>query len=706
MAKQRGAWDGLTLAHGRYRVESLLGAGGMGFVYRARDANIDADVVIKVPRPEMLRDSDFAFRFRKEIQALVKLSHPHIVKISDAGEHDGLPFAIMQYLPGGSLDDRIEIGADGRMVPHPPGSLADWLPDVARALDFVHDRGYIHRDIKPGNILFDESGYAFLSDFGIVKAITAAAAPDPSRATTMTAAGGLVGTLEYMAYELVMDQPYDGRADQYALAVTVYEVLAGRRPFLEHKTALLVRIGRGEEAPALHDIAPVPSALSRAVHRALHPDRDRRYPSCAAFASAVLAEIAAAPPVPATATAPGPAHPPDGGPIPLACPNCGAAMAITGAMGGRTGRCLHCQARLRIAEDLTALELLDAPRPGTTVAEAPRVAFNPAAPPRHPTARKPRPSATEAAPAGEPPTPPANRLPLWIGAGVAATLGCVAGLAFLLAPSNSPTPQPPPRATKREAIPPPPPRPAAPPSSPIARIVAPPKPSLPAPPPQRQPEPEVATPIELAAIPPKVVIQGQAINVLVSPGPREIATPRLEYRLVGDRPPGMHVVQSSGNFVWVTGKDQEPGDYEVEVEARSAGRPARAGRVRFVIRVEEDPSRTPAVAARPPVGPGPAKPPAREPASRKAAPPPARVGPRTIWDDRIEKVAAKIATVPDPEARKSLEFATIGVKSTGSYGAVVRILDGLKKNAAPDPVMDECIAELRQIADEVRARSR
>ena len=155
---QAAAWVGRELSGGRYRIDAQLGEGGMGTVFRAWDKNLGTEVVVKVPHASMLQDAEFAARFAREISSLVKLSHPHIVKISDVGEQDGLPFAVMQFLPGGSLEDRQKIGPNGEVRALSPDSLKTWLPSIAEALDFVHSQGYIHRDIKPANILFDAHG--------------------------------------------------------------------------------------------------------------------------------------------------------------------------------------------------------------------------------------------------------------------------------------------------------------------------------------------------------------------------------------------------------------------------------------------------------------------------------------------------------------------------------------------------------------------
>ena len=222
------SWVGLELAGGRYEVTAKLGEGGMGFVYKARDNNLATDVVVKVPRGACSKTpSPSTLRPRGSLPGAA--GPPPIVKVLDVGEYDGLPFAVMQYLPGGSLQDRQEqLSA---------GNLASWLPGVAEALDFLHSQGFVHRDVKPGNILFDAHGNVYLGDFGIAKALAAGAA---KRTAELTGTGMVLGTPEYMAPELIMGFKYDGRVDQYALAATVYEVLSGQPPFQGNTPAAIL----------------------------------------------------------------------------------------------------------------------------------------------------------------------------------------------------------------------------------------------------------------------------------------------------------------------------------------------------------------------------------------------------------------------------------------------------------------------------------
>ncbi|WP_145266792.1 protein kinase domain-containing protein [Tautonia plasticadhaerens] len=331
-----GGLVGLTLSGGRYEVLGLLGEGGMGQVYRARDANLQADVVIKVPHRAMQDDPEFVRRFRDEIRALVALVHPHVVRITDVGSHGDLTFAVMQYLAGGSLDGRCRGGPDGRRLPQPAGGVASWMGPVAEAIDHVHALGYIHRDVKPANILFDARGYPYLGDFGVIKA---AESVSPGGGAGLTGTGMVLGTPHYMAPELIMGEPIDGRIDQYALGITVYEALAGRRPFeAEAATAVLVQ-QTTHQPPPLHGARPdLPASTCEAVHRAMAKDPSDRFPTCSEFARVVRASLGLVPP--ADSVRPAPAG---RGPLKVSCPSCGRRLAAPSEAIGRKVRCPSCR---------------------------------------------------------------------------------------------------------------------------------------------------------------------------------------------------------------------------------------------------------------------------------------------------------------------------------------------------------------------------
>ena len=283
-------WLGQTLTGGRYEITAWLGAGGMGLVYKAHDRPLGRDVVIKAPRRSALDDPEFTTRFAREIRSLAQLDHPHIVKIHDIGEHDGLPFAVLHYLSGGSLRDRLHSGRQGTAVPMRPATLADWLGPIAAALDFVHAKGYLHRDIKPDNILFDGNGHVFLSDFGIAKVL--ASGPKVQAERSLTAAGVLVGTPSYMAPELIAEKPLDGRADQYGLAVTLYEVLTGRLPFEGANQAIIAAQHMMNAAPDMSIVVPeLPELLCAGVKKGLAKDPHLRYATCTELARSVLAVL-------------------------------------------------------------------------------------------------------------------------------------------------------------------------------------------------------------------------------------------------------------------------------------------------------------------------------------------------------------------------------------------------------------------------------
>jgi len=339
-------------ASGRYEILSLLGEGGMGKVFLATDHNLDTKVVIKIPHAAMLTDAEFVTRFQREIRSLVKLRHRSIVSILDVGDQDGVPFAVMQYLEGGSLEDRLASGAQSE------ATLRDWLPDVAVALDFIHRRddadreAYVHRDIKPGNILFDREGNAYVGDFGVVKVIGEHEAQQTSR-KSLTGAGMVMGTPEYMAPELVMGEPFDHRVDQYALAVTVFECLCGRRPFEGEVGAVMVKHST-VPAPSVKSFCPSASAWAvSAVARGLAKKPVARFESCSQLAAALLERGNASTPSGGSAvTDPQPIQDQS---YKLNCPGCGGKLRLGSRYAGKTIRCPSCKASMKVAEDFSSL---------------------------------------------------------------------------------------------------------------------------------------------------------------------------------------------------------------------------------------------------------------------------------------------------------------------------------------------------------------
>lgn len=293
---------GEIIGSGRYDMRELLGGGSMGYVYRAYDRRLETDVVVKIPRRHKLGNPDSLKRFRQESKFLVKLNHPHVVSILDVGEHDGVPFFVMPFINGGSLRSR-QKNELGIQKPLKPASLRSWLREIAKALDFIHSQECIHRDVKPDNILFDEHGHAFLSDFGLSKVVRSAETDDPSQ----TAAGAIVGTPLFTAPELVLGEPIDGRADQYSLALTVYDTLAGTNPFLgASSSATLVNQTAIAPPPLMEWNPSVSHEVWRVVRKGLAKCPEDRFRTCVAFADAVLAALPASESSQSSATRTGP----------------------------------------------------------------------------------------------------------------------------------------------------------------------------------------------------------------------------------------------------------------------------------------------------------------------------------------------------------------------------------------------------------------
>jgi hypothetical protein len=286
-------FSGLTLL-GIYRVEEKIAEGGMGSIYSGRDENLGMRVVIKVPHVKFLSEPGFRPRFAREIKELVRLAHPHIARILAQGEHEQVPFFVLQYLGGGTLEERME-ACEG---PLPREEFVPWMRTMATTLDFVHARGTIHRDVKPANILFDEDGHVFLSDFGVAKVLEAEDA-------NLTDVGTGIGSPRYMAPEQGIGGDLTPSADQYALASMLYECLADRPPFTQ-RSAIEILVQKSAAPPdALGDLVPdLPAAAADVVMRALAKQPEDRHDSCSAFLDAFDEASAPAPDVPAAPVPP------------------------------------------------------------------------------------------------------------------------------------------------------------------------------------------------------------------------------------------------------------------------------------------------------------------------------------------------------------------------------------------------------------------
>ncbi|MDQ6689341.1 MAG: serine/threonine-protein kinase [Gemmatimonadota bacterium] len=266
---------------GSYTIERELTGGGMALVFVGEDHDLDRKVVIKILPPE-LAASVSAERFRREILTVARLQHPHIVPILKAGELDGLPYFVMPYVDGESLDATLR-----RRQTLGVRETLGIMKDVARALAFAHDRSVVHRDIKPGNILL-ASGSATVTDFGVAKALSSARRSG-EKGAGLTHTGMSLGTILYMAPEQAAGDPdIDGRADIYSLGITAYEMLAGAAPFarLNPREMLTARLTLPPQ-PLSGVRKDVPPGFERLIARCLAIDPADRPQTAAAVVEAL-----------------------------------------------------------------------------------------------------------------------------------------------------------------------------------------------------------------------------------------------------------------------------------------------------------------------------------------------------------------------------------------------------------------------------------
>jgi serine/threonine protein kinase len=253
---------------GQYRILEELGRGGMAVVYKAYQPALDRCVAIKVLPRELTFDREFVERFLREAKAAARLNHPNIVTIHDVGRAEGAHFIVMEYVDGPSLAELLQ-----RREGLPSQRASRVVSDVARALDYAHQRGFVHRDVKPGNILLSADGTAKLVDFGIVKA---------AEGTRLTQTGTLLGTPAYMSPEQAKGAAIGQGTDIYSLGVVTYEMLSGRVPFTGPTVAVLH--AHVYDPP---DLGVLPGGVQHVVGKALAKDPGARYGSAGAFARAL-----------------------------------------------------------------------------------------------------------------------------------------------------------------------------------------------------------------------------------------------------------------------------------------------------------------------------------------------------------------------------------------------------------------------------------
>lgn len=271
---------------GRYRVDELIGHGGMAKVYRGYDLTLGREVAIKILDPDLARDTAFRNRFRLEAQAASRMSHPSIVRVFDAGDpstgdgsSDEPPYIVMELVKGTLLKDIISAG------PVPVADAVRYVDGILEALDYSHRAGVVHRDIKPGNVMVTDKGQVKVMDFGIARAVS-------DSSSTVAETTQIIGTAAYFSPEQAKGEPVDARADLYSTGVVLYELLTGRQPFRgESPVAVAYQHVSETPVPPTEVNEDAPRSLDPIVLRALAKDPYQRYPDAAHFRAALDAAV-------------------------------------------------------------------------------------------------------------------------------------------------------------------------------------------------------------------------------------------------------------------------------------------------------------------------------------------------------------------------------------------------------------------------------
>ena len=269
-------------AWGRFQIKEERGRGGMAVVYKAYDCILQRTVALKVLHPTLAANQEFTERFRREAITAANLRHPNIVVIFDVGSHEQFQYIIMEYLEGQTLQR--EIQETGRL---PLARILSILGQLAGALDYAHEQGLVHRDVKPANIIIGRCDHVTLTDFGLVKA---------AQRSQITGEGSTMGTLRYMSPEQAMGRDLDSRADVYSLGVVVYEMLAGETPFTGSTPYQTLHSLIYEPPPplSLHNPGIAPGVES-AVLRSLAKDAAKRFRTAGEFVETLARTAGAGP---------------------------------------------------------------------------------------------------------------------------------------------------------------------------------------------------------------------------------------------------------------------------------------------------------------------------------------------------------------------------------------------------------------------------
>jgi eukaryotic-like serine/threonine-protein kinase len=266
----------------RYRSPRRIAVGGMGEIYRATDVALGRAVAVKVLSARYAGNEDIRTRFTREALAAARLSgEPYVVTVFDVGEHAERPFIVMEYLSGGSLEDRIR--EDGAQE---VGKALEWLEQAAVALDAAHRHGVVHRDVKPANLLLDRNGTVHVADFGIASA---------AGMDSLTLTGTVLGTAGYLSPEQAQGQQASAASDRYALAVVAFELLSGQRPFENESVTAEAAAHVNASVPSIAQICDgLPDELDPVFRKALAKDPAHRFHTGADFVAAIRAALAEA----------------------------------------------------------------------------------------------------------------------------------------------------------------------------------------------------------------------------------------------------------------------------------------------------------------------------------------------------------------------------------------------------------------------------